>query len=102
MPIAHNANIPATPWAAKDLDPANDADDKKQFYKKVSANVVAKIVENGIKTSSYEDLMLKRSAFMFQNATTEEIELDGPTMLWLVLKKVDPENVSINAKISIN
>ena len=93
VPLAHNAAIPAAPFGAKTLDPANVDADKKQFYKKVSSNVVTKIVENGVTPSSFEDLMLKKDAFMFQNATTKEIELDGPTMLYIVLKKVDPETV---------
>ena len=91
--IAATANIPAAPFQLKALDPANNQADKAQFYKKVASNVVAKIVENGVSVSSFEDLMLKKSAFMYQNPTSKEIEFDGPTMLFLILNKVDPETV---------
>lgn len=85
--------IPAAPFEAKNLDPANNEDDKKQFFKKVCSNVVAKIVENGLSRSGYADLMLQKNSFLFKNETTKEIELDGPTMIYLCFTAVDPDTV---------
>jgi len=91
--LAATDAIPAPPFDAKNLDPANSADDKKQFYRKVHANVVAKIVQNGISVSSYEDLLLRKEDFQFQNPTTSEIEFDGPTMIFIIFTLIDPSTV---------
>lgn len=38
---------PSGPFKAKNLDPANNKNDEKQFYKKVRSNVVAKLSKMG-------------------------------------------------------
>ena len=85
--------LPAHPFTAKVLDPATNNADKKQFYAKVHSNVVAKIIENGLTPSGFEDLLMKKHLFEFRNATTGEIEFDGPTMLYLVYEKIDPDTI---------
>jgi hypothetical protein len=85
--------IPASPFVAKDLKPESNEDHKKQFYAKVHSNVVAKIIENGLSYSGYEDLMLSKDSFAFKNPNTRVIEYDGPTMLFLIYTHIDPDTV---------
>ena len=85
--------IPAAPFASKDLKPATNEDDKKQFYSKVHSNVVARIIENALTATGYADLMLSQKHFAFTNPSNGVIEYDGPTMAFLLYKKIDPDTV---------
>ena len=50
------------PFEAKNLSPGTSADDKKQFYKKVHANVIAKMVERSLPFSIQQQRRLSSMA----------------------------------------
>ena len=87
--LAPTDAIPAAPFALRALDPANNADDKKTFYKRVHSNVVATIIKNGLTVTGWEDLMLQKDLFMFTNADGD-VEYDGGTMLSIIYSQIQP------------
>ena len=88
--IANGDPIPATPFVARVLDPANSNDDKADFYKQVDSAVVAKLCENCLSTSGYNDLMLQKDKFSFTDSNTGQIKYDGATMVFLIYQTIDP------------
>ena len=91
-PLAVGAAIPQAPFTMRDLDPGNDADDKKQFYTKVHSQVVSQIIKNGLSNMGYNDLLLQAEKFSFHGADGE-VAYDGSTMLFLIFQKIDPSTV---------
>ena len=85
--------IPATPFTATDLDPANSDPDKTLFYERVHSAVVAEIVKNGLTPSGWEDLMLYKDDFSFLDNITGELLYDGPTMIKIIFDKIDPDTL---------
>jgi hypothetical protein len=75
------------------LTPGTDDTHKTQFYARVHISVVAAIVKNNMSVTGYDDLLLQKDKFSYHNATTGEMEYDGPTMLFLIFEKVDPSTV---------
>ncbi len=55
--------------------------------------MVATIIYNGLLTTGFKDLFLHQDAFAYNNATTNEMELDCLTMLYLIYTKIDPDTV---------
>ena len=68
----------------------NDADEKSTFHSRVRAEMIAKRIENSVTTASWKTLMLKKADFTWTNLTTGEIHLDGGTMLFILLSKINP------------
>lgn len=92
-PIASGDPIPdpaISPFKARDLDPATKNDDKRDFYLQVDSAVVAKLCENCLSTSGYNDLMLNKDKFSFTDSTTGQVKYDGPTMVFLIYQTIDP------------
>jgi len=92
-PIAIGDPIPdpaINPFEARDLDPATVNDDKRDFYLQVDSAVVAKLCENCLSTSGYNDLMLNKEKFSFTDQTTGQVKYDGTTMVFLIYQTIDP------------
>jgi uncharacterized Zn ribbon protein len=82
-------------WNLRDIDPANNDADKAIFYNRVNAAVVAECISNTLTPTALQNLDLKKHLFTFQDAQGN-LRQDGPTMLLLLLLKVDPStNVGI-------
>ena len=91
--IAANDLIPTAPFTARALDPAIVDQDKKDFYEKVHSSVVAKIIENMLSAQGFTDLLMAKDKFTYVCETSGQEKYDGPTMLFLVLQKIDPNTV---------
>ena len=85
--LALGAPIPPAPFTMRNLDPVNDADDKKQFFLRVYCNVVAHIIKNGLSVQGYSELLLKKEKFKFYNADTGEVGYDIPSMMFLFFRR---------------
>ena len=55
-----------------DLDPANDADDKKKFYLRVRSQMIAQGIEGIIDSNSWTELMNKKKYFTWHAASGDE------------------------------
>ena len=93
IPVANGAVIPAAPFVARTLDPASSDPDKADFYKQVDSAVVAKLCENCLSTSGYNDLMLQKEKFSFVDSTTGQVKFDGATMVFLIYQTIDPNTI---------
>ena len=89
--------IPAQPWAVSALDPASDANDKKQFYNRVNGNVVVELLKNILTPGGFNDLMLQSHKFTFINNFGVK-SYNGPTMMMVAIKEIDL-TASVNIKM---
>lgn len=80
--------IPSTPFSLREINPGSDEADKATFYDRVHSNVAVELIKNCLTPMGYEDLMLQKEKFTFKGRGI--IELDGPTMLYLLYEKIDP------------
>ncbi len=85
--------IPASPFTSRSIDPANVDGDKKVFYDRVNASVLAKLIENTLTTIGFQDLLLQKDMFTFTDSATGEVHFDGPTMLKIILTQIDPDTI---------
>ena len=84
--------VPDGPFQYKVIDPANNLTDKELFYKRVDSQVVAEWIKNTVSNSDYLEMMSQKKDFAFR--TVDDVEnYDVPTMLWIILKKVNPSIV---------
>ena len=88
--LAVGTAIPEAPFTARTLTPATSKPDKVDFYHQVDSAVVAKLCENCLSTSGYNDLMLQKDKFSFVDSTTGQVKYDGPTMIYLIYQTIDP------------
>ena len=65
--LADTDPIPPQPWMVTALNPAADANDKKQFYNRVNGNVVVELLKNILTPGGFDDLMLQSHKFTFIN-----------------------------------
>ena len=72
------------------LNPGNNGDDKRKFYKKVYSSVVAHLIKDILSVTGYDDLLLQQDKFAFYNDAIGEMEFDGATMIYLIFMKTDP------------
>ncbi len=84
------AAIPAGPYTAQDINPENNNNDKMTFYDQVDGSVLAKLIENVLTASGYQDLLLQQDSFSFVDASSHEIHYDGLTMSKILLLQIDP------------
>ena len=87
--IAETDPIPSAPFTKRDLDPANDADDKKLFYERVDANVVTEWIPQVLDDVSYSTLLLSMDEFTFVDTNGSQT-FEGTIMLKKVLDELDP------------
>lgn len=89
--IAEGTALPAAPFRYRALvSPETDAAEKGIFYSRVHANVVSEWIKNILTPEAYATLLRQKTKFAFANSATGEESLDGPTMLFILLGKIDP------------
>lgn len=87
--IATTDPIPAAPFTKRDLDPANNANNKTTFYERVDAHVIDEWVKNVLDDVSYSTLLLSSDSFTFVDENGAQ-SFDGTIMLKYVLDELDP------------
>lgn len=90
--LAHDDPIPDLPWTARDIDPANEPNDREVFYDRVRSNVINKFLDNTLDPTTLDNLRLSSDLFSFTDGHGE-IKEDGPTKLYLLLKAQDPSTI---------
>ena len=85
------------PWMSVALDPANNNAYEARFYTRVHVNVVVEIVKNFLTPIGWDDLMLQQHKFAFMGITGIK-SYDGPTLLKVLLKEIDP-TASVNVEL---
>ena len=71
------------------IDPAANVAQRPQFYRRTRSIMIAKRIEASLDQASLQSLMLERKSFTWTEANGT-IHFDGPTMLFLILSKVNP------------
>ena len=72
-----------------DIDPAGQASQRPQFFRRTRSVMIAKRIENSLSKASLKSLMLEKLKFIWTDTNGTE-HLDGPTMLWILLAKINP------------
>jgi len=72
----------------QDLDPTNEVAHRPAFYRRVRSRMIAKRIVGHLKTADLEILKNQATKYTWTNANKDE--LDGPTMLWLLLQSCNP------------
>ena len=93
LAILQGDPIPTPPFTARVLTLATDVADKKSFYTQVDSSAIAAIIKNGLSPSGYADLLLNKDKFSFHDTATGQLKYDGPTMVFLMFQKIDPNTV---------
>ena len=75
-------------YVLEELDPTNDAGHRPAFYRRVKSRMIAKRIVGHLKTADYE--ILKNQSEQYTWANDEKEEMDGPTILWLLLQACNP------------
>ncbi len=83
--------MPAPPFTAFDINPANNDDDEETFYSHVHLSVLAKAIKNVLSPLGYQDLMLQKDLFLFTDLSTGKIHFHGLTMLKIILSQIEPD-----------
>ena len=71
-------------------DPANVDLDIIRFHCCVRAGIIAKRIEGPLDEASLKTLVLKKHNFAWTNAATESISHDAPTMLQILIQRINP------------
>jgi len=82
------ATVVPDEYVLEELDPTNDAGHRPAFYRRVKSRMIAKRIVGHLKTADYE--ILKNQSEQYTWANDEKEEMDGPTMLWLLLQACNP------------
>ena len=77
----------------KTLDPGNNSDEKRHFYKRFHSSVVMHLIKKILLVTGYNDLLFQQEKFAFYNNTIGEMAFDGATMIYLIFMKTDPSTV---------
>ena len=85
--------LPSPPFSMITLNPGNNGDDKRQFYKKVHSIVVAHLIKNIFLVTGYNNFLFQQGKIVFYNDAIGEMEFDGATMIYLIFMKTDPSTV---------
>jgi len=73
------------------IDPVNDQDDEKIFYKRVRSRMIADRLLGTISTSTRKTLFTKKNHFTWlDNDNTGNNIYDGPSILFLLMESVNP------------
>ena len=91
------ALAPAIPWAdpmptnfnVPNIDPAANAAQRPQFFRHTHSQMIAKRIKHSLDKASLASLMLERNTFEWMCADGTIVH-NGPTMLFLILSKINP------------
>ena len=90
--IATNVAIPAPSFTSSTLVSGIVPANKTVFYSRVHSSVVASLIKHILNLIRTPGLLNQLERFLFID-NYGEIEYDGPTMLFLILQKIDPSTV---------
>lgn len=79
--------------SVRTIDPANVEADKETFYDRVDSNIIARLLKNTVTREGYESLLLQKDHFAFPDPASGVVKYDGPTMLKILIDKIEPDNV---------
>jgi len=82
------ATVVPEEYVLEQLDPTNEAAHRPVFFRRVRSRMIAKRIVGHLKTADLEILKNQASQYTWANADKEE--MDGPTMLWLLLQSCNP------------
>ena len=89
--LANGDPIPGGAWTLRVLDPANVPDDKTTFYNRVDSNVSLELIKNSLSSTGWTRIIAgKQNLISYTCPNTGAIVVDGPSVLWLLLDRVDP------------
>ena len=102
--LANGASIPGGSWALRVLDPANVPEDKVTFYNRVDSNVTLELIKNSLSSTGWTRIIAGyQDLISYTCPNTGAQVIDGPSILWLLLDRVDPSLVvsveTLRAKI---
>ena len=63
---------------------------QEQVQRRIRSSIISKWLTNSMKPEALKDIMLDKEMFQFRRASNGQIENDGPTMLKLILTKINP------------
>ena len=72
----------------QELDPAANQDQRDPFYRRVRSRMIAKRIVGYLKLSDWENLKNKSSKYTWSGQGDEE--MDGPTILWILMQTCNP------------
>ena len=81
-------NLPAS-FTVRTIDPATHASQRSVFFRRTRSTMIAKRIKASLDKASMKSLNLEKSKFQWRDANGT-IHNDGPTMLYLILTKVNP------------
>ena len=70
------------------LNPGTNQDHREPFFRRVRSRMIAKRIIGYLKLSDWEHLKNKASKYTWSGQGDEEI--DGPTVLWILMQKCNP------------
>lgn len=85
IPTSSKTNL----WNARAINPGANDPDKATVYNRVHATVVAQTLTNSLTPAAITNLDRSKHLFTFVESDGS-VKQDGPTMLLLLLRKVDP------------
>ena len=83
-----NDPLPAN-FMVREIDPATYAAQRPHFYRRTRATMIAKRIEASLDKASKKSLFLDKAKFQWIDVNGT-INNDGPTMLWLIMSKINP------------
>ena len=88
--------MPPTTCLLPDLDPANNADDKRKFFMRVRSQMIVQALEGILVPESWIQLMIQKKVFIQYTSTGNEY-LDGVIMVKVLIDYCNPDT-----KVSIH
>ena len=79
----------ALPFAVRDIDPAAHNAQRPQFHNRVKSAMIAKRIEASLDKNSLKSLLIHKAKYQWTE-TNGIVNNDGPTMLYLLLTKINP------------
>ena len=71
------------------LSPATDTGDIIIFHRRTKSAMISKRIKGSITTSSWKSLILRKDKFSWTSTTTNEVNFDGPTMIYFLVSTLN-------------
>ena len=82
------ADAPIDPQTIETLDPSQDITHRPAFYRRVKSKMIAKRIKGYLKAADWDTLQNDSSVYTWWSPTGDE--MDGPTIIWLLLQSCSP------------
>ena len=86
--LATFATVVPNTYELETLDPSSNPSHRPAFFRRVRSRMIAKRIVGHLKTADFEILKNQSAKYTWYNDTKEE--MDGPTILWLLLQASKP------------